>query len=46
VALTGLLWRPEELWLLAVALAVGALAALIPAWRAYRTDVARTLASR
>ena len=42
---TGLEWRPEELWLVAVALGVGVIAALLPAWRAYRTDVSRTLAS-
>jgi putative ABC transport system permease protein len=42
---TGLTWRPEELWLVAAALGVGVLAALIPAWRAYRTDVSHTLAS-
>jgi len=41
---TGLEWRPEELWVLAVALGVGVIAALLPAWRAYRTDVSRTLA--
>jgi putative ABC transport system permease protein len=41
---TGLEWRPEELWLIAVALGVGVLAALLPAWRAYRTEVSRTLA--
>jgi putative ABC transport system permease protein len=41
---TGLQWRPEELWLPLVALAVGLIAALVPAWRAYRTDVSRTLA--
>jgi putative ABC transport system permease protein len=41
---TGLTWRVEELWLVAAALAVGAAAALLPAWRAYRTDVSRTLA--
>ena len=41
---SGLAWRPEELWLLAAALLVGIVAALIPAWRAYRTDVSRTLA--
>ena len=41
---TGLEWRPEELWLVLVALGVGVVAALLPAWRAYRTDVSRTLA--
>jgi putative ABC transport system permease protein len=41
---TGLTWRPEELWLAAAALGVGLVAALLPAWRAYRTDVSRTLA--
>lgn len=41
---TGLTWQPEELWLAAAALGVGVLAALLPAWRAYRTDVSRTLA--
>jgi putative ABC transport system permease protein len=42
---TGFAFRVEELAVLAVALGVGALAALVPAWRAYRTDVARTLAA-
>jgi putative ABC transport system permease protein len=41
---SGLVWRPEELVVVAVALAVGIGAALVPAWRAYRTDVSRTLA--
>jgi len=41
---TGWIWYPEELWLIVVALAVGAVAALLPAWRAYRTDIAATLA--
>lgn len=44
IEITGLVWLPEELVLLAGALAVGAIAALLPAWRAYRTDIAGTLA--
>ena len=44
VAVTGLAWRAEELWLPVIALGVGLAAALIPAWRAYRTEVARILA--
>jgi putative ABC transport system permease protein len=43
-AVSGLVWRVEEVWLAAAALAVGLVAALLPAWRAYRTDVSRTLA--
>jgi putative ABC transport system permease protein len=42
--LTGLEWHIEELWLVAAALGVGIVAASVPAWRAYRTDVSRTLA--
>ena len=41
---SGLEWRIEELWVAAIALGVGVIAALVPAWRAYRTDVSRTLA--
>ena len=41
---TGLAFHFEEFWLVGVALVVGAAAALLPAWRAYRTDVARILA--
>lgn len=41
---TGVAWQPEELWLVGAALGVGFVAALLPAWRAYRTDVSRTLA--
>ncbi|MEX2240225.1 MAG: FtsX-like permease family protein [Burkholderiales bacterium] len=44
VPVTGWSWAPEELWLLALALAVGAAAALIPAWRASRAEVAPVLA--
>ena len=44
VSVTGLTWVNAELWLIALALGVGVVAALLPAWRAYRTDVAATLA--
>ena len=42
--ITGLQYRQEEFWVLAVALAVSLAAALLPAWRACRTDVSQTLA--
>ena len=41
---TGLVWMVEEFWLVAFALGVGGVAALVPAWRAYRSDVAPVLA--
>ena len=41
---TGLEWRPEELWVAAIALGVGVVASIVPAWRAYRIDVSPTLA--
>jgi putative ABC transport system permease protein len=44
VAVTGWAWVPEEMWLIGLALTVGIAAALLPAWRAYRTDIAGTLA--
>ncbi len=44
IAVTGLIWLPAELWMLGLALMVGVVAALLPAWRAYRTDIAHTLA--
>ena len=43
-ALTGWLWAPGEGWLLLLALAIGAVAALLPAVLAYRTDIASVLA--
>jgi putative ABC transport system permease protein len=43
-AVTGAAWMASELWLLALAAAVGLAAGLVPAWRAYRTDIATTLA--
>jgi putative ABC transport system permease protein len=44
VPVTGWTWAAEELWLAGLALAVGAAAALIPAWRASRAEVAPVLA--
>ena len=43
-AVTGWTWQPAEFGLLGLALAVGLAAALLPAWRAYRSDVAPVLA--
>ena len=43
-AVTGWAWHPGELAVLGLAVAVGVLAALLPAWRAFRTDVALVLA--
>lgn len=43
-AVTGAAWMPGELWLVALAVGVGLAAGLVPAWRAYRTDIATTLA--
>jgi putative ABC transport system permease protein len=40
---SGAVFRVEELWIIGIALAVGLAAALLPAYRAYRTDVSRTL---
>lgn len=44
VEITGWAWVDAELWVIALALAVGLAAALLPAWRASRTDIAGTLA--
>jgi putative ABC transport system permease protein len=41
---TGWVWSMSELWLVVLAAFVGVAAALLPAWRAYRTDIAGTLA--
>lgn len=42
--LSGWFVAPEEAWLALAAIGVGLLAALLPAIRAYRTDIATTLA--
>lgn len=44
LALSGLIVSPDEAWLALVALGVGIAASLLPALRAYRTDIAATLA--
>lgn len=44
LTLSGWIASPDEAWLLAVAAVVGLMSALIPAIRAYRTDIATTLA--
>jgi len=44
LTLTGWSFTADEIWLAVAALTVGLLAALIPAIRAYRTDIAHTLA--
>ena len=41
--LSGWIVTPDEIWLLPVAAGVGLLASLLPAIRAYRTDIAATL---
>ena len=41
---TGLLWDNNEYLLLAGAVIIGVIAALIPGWRAQRTDISKTLA--
>lgn len=44
IEITGWAWVNAEWGLIALALGVGVAAALLPAWRAYRTDIAGTLA--
>lgn len=46
LTLTGQWWVPEEGWLLLLALAIGALSALLPAIRAARTPVALLLSEQ
>lgn len=44
VSITGWTWSPQELGVVALALGVGFLAAIVPAWRVRRIDIAATLA--
>lgn len=41
--LSAAVWRAEEWWLAAFGVGIGSIAALVPAWRAARADVARIL---
>ena len=43
LSLSGFIFSADEGWLLLIALGTGVLAAALPAWRAYRTDIASTL---
>ncbi len=43
VSLSGWHWQAQEWMILLLPIAVGSIAALLPAWRAYQTDVAATL---
>jgi putative ABC transport system permease protein len=46
LGLSGMVWLPGEVYVVLLALAVGALAALLPALQAWRTDIAAVLATR
>ena len=46
LVLTGWIWLPQELWVLALGVAVATVAALLPALNAYRMDVTTLLNSR
>jgi hypothetical protein len=43
-SVTGWSWHAGELWILIFGPAIGALSALVPAWRAREIDIAGTLA--
>ena len=45
-AFTGWVWLPTENYLVVLALAIGVLAALIPAFNAYRTHISTTLTKK
>jgi len=44
ISVTGWTWYAAEVWIVALALIVGVLTALLPAWRAHEVDIAATLA--
>ena len=44
IAVSGWMFLAQEVWMFALALGAGIVAALVPAWRVYRSDIAKTLA--
>ena len=46
IHVTGMLYLPEENWLLAASAVIGVVAAVIPAIRVYRIDIFKTLVAR
>lgn len=46
IHITGEIFLPEEGWLIAVGLAIGFFAALLPAFRVYKIDIFKTLVQR
>ena len=44
MAVSGWTWSIQELWIVALALLVGFVSALLPAWRAHEVDIAAPLA--
>lgn len=43
IHITGMLWLPDEIWLLLASATIGIVAALLPAIRVYRIDIFKTL---
>jgi putative ABC transport system permease protein len=46
IPITGWTWLPEQMWVLAGAVAMALVAALLPVWAAYKLDVLKILQSR
>ena len=46
IPITGWIWLPEQMWVLAGAVIMALVAALLPVWAAYKLDVLQILQSR
>jgi putative ABC transport system permease protein len=46
IPITGWLWLPQQMWVLAGTVGMALIAALLPVWSAYRLDVLKLLQSR